>query len=475
MLNAVCLPSGITDISSDAFEGCYNLAIYCGFSKDSTMGANEPWGASVKDGGSITVKYNCYCEDNIIYQSIETSDGYDFDGYKVIGLLDKNDPDIEILASCNEKPVTAINSAAFKNYSNLTTITIPSSVKTISHQAFMNCTGLTSIDIPDGVTYIGNYAFKGCTSLTYISIPKTVTEMHNGAFADCTSLDTIRCYFTRGSVVGEPWGAGNNTKILYDEILSENIYYTFNGATQSYEVMGVEDTSIVNVIIPASFRDLPVTTINAGAFSGCRKLTAVYIPKSVTTISTSAFSVPNITFYCGFSGGVAGVTYPSGNIMDGSAWGSWYPNSSPTVYYKCYCHENIIYADRSEGKDYLNCYVIDTFNTSALTRVEILDSCEGVPVTTIDRYAFKDCTNLLYLYIPDSIRSIKQSAFDGCTSLRTIYIPETVSEISDDALDNCTNLTGIHCGFSKDSAVSKSAPWGADSAAVSYDCERPAQ
>ena len=41
---------------------------------------------------------------------------------------------------------------------NSTTYTI----KAIDYSAFRNCTELTSITIPDNVTYVGHYAFYGC-------------------------------------------------------------------------------------------------------------------------------------------------------------------------------------------------------------------------------------------------------------------------------------------------------------------------
>lgn len=55
---------------------------------------------------------------------------------------------------------------AFESRSNLTSVTIPDSVKSISFAAFHYCTGLTRATIGKGVTSIGKFAFAGCTSLT---------------------------------------------------------------------------------------------------------------------------------------------------------------------------------------------------------------------------------------------------------------------------------------------------------------------
>ena len=51
--------------------------------------------------------------------------------------------------------VTSIGFYAFRECSNLTSITIPNSVTSIGERAFYGCTGLTSVTIPNSVTSIG--------------------------------------------------------------------------------------------------------------------------------------------------------------------------------------------------------------------------------------------------------------------------------------------------------------------------------
>ena len=66
--------------------------------------------------------------------------------------------------------VKQIGGLAFKNSSNLTSISIPESVTKIARGSFYDCTNLTSITIPNSVTDIEEWAFNKCASLTNIFI-----------------------------------------------------------------------------------------------------------------------------------------------------------------------------------------------------------------------------------------------------------------------------------------------------------------
>lgn len=46
--------------------------------------------------------------------------------------------------------------------------------------------------------------------------------------------------------------------------------------------------------------------------------------------------------------------------------------------------------------------------------------------------AFKDCSNLKYLKLPDSIKTLEKRALYNCTSLKTLYLPEGLEEIGDE-------------------------------------------
>lgn len=69
-----------------------------------------------------------------------------------------------------------------QNVNLITSVTIPSSVKTIGAYAFYRCDEIKSIYIPDGVERIGNDAFAWCASLVRASIPSGVI-LGKGAFS----------------------------------------------------------------------------------------------------------------------------------------------------------------------------------------------------------------------------------------------------------------------------------------------------
>ena len=75
---------------------------------------------------------------------------------------------------------------------------------------------------------------------------------------------------------------------------------------------------------------------------------------------------------------------------------------------------------------------------TSLTSVTIPDS-----VTTIGKYAFEDCASLTSVNIPDSVTSIGGSAFDQCTSLTSVIIPDSVTTIGGCAFWNCASLTSV--------------------------------
>jgi len=89
--------------------------------------------------------------------------------------------------------------------------------------------------------------------------------------------------------------------------------------------------------------------------------------------------------------------------------------------------------------------VITKYNGNAAT-IEIPATINGKPVSVIAGEAFKDCTSITNVKIPNSVYYIGIYAFAGCTSLASITIPDSVTTISWHAFAECTNLENVILG-----------------------------
>lgn len=125
------------------------------------------------------------------------------------------DPRKNMLEIAIPEGVTSIASSAFAGATDLTSVTLPSTLTSIGDMAFRYA-AITSITLPSALTTISDNAFDGCASLTAIEIPSSVTTIKSNAFKDTTSLTTITIHKAEGSITGSPWGAGEGTQIIWD-------------------------------------------------------------------------------------------------------------------------------------------------------------------------------------------------------------------------------------------------------------------
>ena len=315
---------------------------------------------------------------------------------------------------------------------------IPARVKSIRDWAFKNCTGLTSVVIPDRVKSIGWAAFQGCRSLTSITIPNSVTTIGDWAFDGCNRLTSV-------VIPGSVKSIGEYAFARCTSLTSVNI-------PDSVTTIGTGNfsdcTSLTSVNIPDR-----VTTIDSYAFKNCTSLTSIIIPDSVTTIGKEAFA--GCSRLTSIVVDEANATYKSidGNLYskDGKSLIQYavgnttfeIPDSVTTIgssaFYGCNSLTSITIPDSVTTIAY------GAFkNCTGLTSVVIPDS-----VTTIGNYAFYDCDSLTSVTFGENskLTSIGLEAFYGCTSLTSITIPDSVKSISGDAFRGCSSLESLTIPF----------------------------
>ena len=179
----------------------------------------------------------------------------------------------------------------------------------------------------------------------------------------------------------------------------EGIYYSFTSeedqtvAVTYRKSPGLSSyTGAVAIPSMVTYKGMEYRVISIGnaAFSGCRSLTAITIPESVTSIGDDAFSDCR---------SLTAITIPESVASIGN------------------------YA-------FSGC--------SSLTAITLPES-----VTSIGNYAFSGCSSLTSITIPEGVTSIESSAFSGCSSLTSITLPESVTSIESSAFSGCSSLTSI--------------------------------
>lgn len=94
-------------------------------------------------------------------------------GYVLAGMGDCTDVDLVVPATYEGKPVVEVKAFAFQ-YSALTSVTLPSTVKTIWNAAFMHSSSLARVEIPEGVERIEGMAFSNCAALNDVVLPDSI-------------------------------------------------------------------------------------------------------------------------------------------------------------------------------------------------------------------------------------------------------------------------------------------------------------
>ena len=320
--------------------------------------------------------------------------------------------DVVILERFNigtaEYVVTSIGEGAFKENSNINSISIPETVTDIGASAFEFCINLSAVHLPEGLTQLSQRLFWGCSKLMSVNIPSTVRTICSYAFNGCRSLanltlPTSLSFIGRGAFYATPW---------YDALYSEAPDGPLYIGSQLFAYKGDKPTG--EFVIKEG-----TTCVGYEALRGCDRLTSVTIPSSVNYVDNEAFY------------GCTGLQ--AVNITDLVAW----------------CSITFQAENRNSSNPLSKAHHL------YLNGEEVTDLVIPEGVTSIGDYAFDYCTALTSVTIPDGVTTIGTNAFRGCESLINVTIPSSITTIGANAFIWCFNLDTVHisnltawCGIS---------------------------
>ena len=410
-LTSITIPNSVTEIGRAAFQKCVSLDTltipFVGASSNSSYSTylGYVFGATSYSSNSTYVPSSL--------KTIVVTGGVSIGKYAFYDC--RNITSITIPSS-----VTSIGYSAFQGCIGLTSIMIPSKVTSIGDYAFSGCNRLTSIIIPEGVKTIGYRTFYNCSKLTSITIPSSVTSIGVYVLSGCSALNTLTIPFVGASsssnnYLGYLFGASSySSNATYVPTSLKKVILTAGTSIASYAFYNC--SKLTSITIP-----IGVTSIGERAFSGCSSLTSINIPDGVISIGGSAFS--------GCSG-LTSITIPDSvtSIAQYAFYGCSSLKTLTTPFVgRCLGY---IFGASSYSDNF-------TYVPSSLKTVVVTGG------TSIESYAFYNCSKLTSISLPDEVASIGESAFYNCSGLTSISLPDGVTSVGGSAFERCSGLTSI--------------------------------
>jgi hypothetical protein len=288
--------------------------------------------------------------------------------------------------------VTGIVDRFMDGNSQVTSVIIPGTVKTIGRNAFAD-SSVTKAVLKEGVTTIAGGAFS-YSALRELTLPNSLTSVGDYAFEHTPWKDSQTDEFV---VIGGKLftynGDGGNVVIPENVTeLGDGVFaaqktitsITFPAGLKTIGYNAFSWSTIQTIALPEG-----LTTILSDAFGYCRSLTKVILPNSVTTLDSYAFLGCESLTSIALPTGLTSIEYYS----------------------------------------FKDC--------TSLASVSIPGN-----VTTI-RYGAFENTGLTSVTLPNGVSDIQYGAFANCDALTTVTIPASVTSIGCAAF-NSENLTDVY-------------------------------
>ena len=344
-----------------------------------------------------------------------------------------------------EEGVTGIGDYAFYYLEQMTSMTLPSTLTSISDQGIYSCNALKDIwvnagnpnyadidgvlfdksktklvkcpegrtgtyAIPTGVTSIGDRAFIN-SCVTGVTIPPTVTDIGWSAFCNCGDLTGIEMPDSVTSIGQEAfWFCSAMTSVKLSKNLQSISDYAFENCSELKEITISEKA----------------TYIGFNAFEGCTKLTSVTVPIGMKAILDSAFADCPALSKVYFGG-----TELSWNAMqiDGD-------NEALTNAEVIFCFEGAsgTWGDLTWNLDVDG--VLTISGSGEIVRTDASDPSNDSP--------WKLYVDIIQtVVIEEGVTGIGKYAFYSMNQLTSLTLSSTVSSIDDDGIISCPAVNEI--------------------------------
>ena len=141
-------------------------------------------------------------------------------------------------------------------------------------------------------------------------------------------------------------------------------------------------------------------------------------------------------------------------VEGGDYYNKYYYYENDVYYYKnCYTSNDVIGKCAFKGCSGLTSLTLP----DGITEIgdEAFEYCSGLTsltlpagITSIGDDAFYGCSGLTSLTIPDGVTKIGRYAFSNCSYLTSLTIPSSVNSLGDYAFKNCSSLQSVHVSWS---------------------------
>lgn len=333
---------------------------------------------------------------------------------------------------------------AFKDCTEITSVTLPGGVISIGNEAFMNDTKLTSVSYLYSISHsklttLGNKVFSNCSSLKSFDLPDSLEKIGNYLFSGCISLAKLSIPFVGTSKAA----TSPSSKTVFGALFGES-RGTGLVSVEQYFRNGTTSTSRCTYYIPAALKEVEVRGGNLfyGAFYNCSMIEKITISENVVSNANPedylfrACEFKEMSIPCSFikyidedsrsglKGYIEKLTITSGEEIPFGAFESFS------------ALKQVILADT------IKTISIDAFRwCSQLTSIQLPSQLE-----TIEQCAFAECTSLQSISLPNTLKTIGNQAFYKCTSLPYVVLPKSLTTIHDQAFEQSLSTKLLYEG-----------------------------